>query len=61
MKEPSEVTCTPDHPFGCPTSWGRQLFSNFSEARTHVCNLGEHHNGAHRCHCGEEDDGLPLA
>lgn len=55
VSEPEIQSCTPDHPFGCPVSWGRQLFSNFSEARVHVCNLDEHHDGDHECHCGERE------
>lgn len=48
--------CCPDFPFGCAASWGPPLFRNWGEARKHVCNLTEHHEGEHVCHCGERTD-----
>jgi len=58
---PTVADHSPDSPFGCPTSWGARLFSNWDEARTHVCNLAEHHEGEHLCKCGSQtthNDGL---
>ena len=44
----------PSHPFGCNMEWGPPLGGSLpTDMLRHVCDLGELHQGAHHCSCGD--------
>lgn len=47
-----QLTCQPDHPFGCTHTWGPPIAGFGEDGRQHICNRDSSHRGRHRCHCG---------